>query len=145
MTNSLKDPEEDSGAREGFNAKDMEAWQGALDQLRLQLDGSTFDRWLRNALLLRVEHPTPLPPSPTQPDVWVIGLRTELAVQACAAGGGLHRSIRRILSDMLDVSPDALALFFEVSTPASAAESVPPWKLEARKQLSNGRAKARMN
>lgn len=111
--------------------QDLDRWGLCLSQLELQFDPGSFHA-LRGARLLRVEGDprgavdptTPQPPaSPglaAPPRVYVVGVRSAWAVDACA--GRLYRAIRRVLADCGGVGVE---LRFE-ALPPEPVEAPPP-------------------
>lgn len=76
----------------------QDAWNATYNQLELQLDRASFDTWLRQSILLKVED-----------DVYIVGVHNSYAQDMLQHR--LYRNVRRVLSDVLG---KATELRFEV-------------------------------
>lgn len=74
------------------------AWAGAKDQLRWQLDRATFDTWLADVRVIGFEG-----------DCFVLAVRNERALEMCRER--LYRSVKRLLQD---ASGSAVEVRFEL-------------------------------
>ncbi len=85
----------------------QEAWNATYNQLELQLDRASFDTWLRQAFLLRVDN-----------GVYIIGVHNSYAQDMLQYR--LYRNVRRVLSDVLG---EITELRFEVSKEKPVTEA----------------------
>ncbi|MBW4437477.1 MAG: chromosomal replication initiator protein DnaA [Pleurocapsa minor GSE-CHR-MK-17-07R] len=88
-----------------MNAQD--AWNAALSQLELQLDRTTFEMWLRGAVLMQVEDNT-----------FVVGVKSMAARDMLAQR--LYRNVRKVVSD---VYGHPVELRFELKKSSQPARS----------------------
>lgn len=77
----------------------QDAWNATYNQLELQLDRASFDTWLRQAFLLRVDD-----------GVYIVGVHNSYARDMLQYR--LYRNVRRVLTDVLGTTTE---LRFEIS------------------------------
>ncbi|GAB5494062.1 MAG: chromosomal replication initiator protein DnaA [Phototrophicaceae bacterium] len=102
----------------------QDAWNATYNQLELQLDRASFDTWLKQSFLLRVDD-----------GVYIIGVHNSYAQDMLQYR--LYRNVRRVLTDVLGTVTE---LRFEVSKekpevePAKAPETAPLFRFMEKQQ-----------